>query len=370
MSRLRHEPDYVLLILILLLMLFGLAMLSSAAAPISYQRFGSSYYFFNQQIIKGLLPGLALFFIFANYPYQKLKKLAWPMMIGSIVLLTLVFIPGLAADYGTSRSWINIFGFSIQPSEIVKLTFLIYLAAWLTDRGEHQIKDWQTGFVPFLSALGLISFLMLLQPDLGTLSIIAVMSVVVYFVSGGHLKHLALLGGLGASLFVALVFIAPYRLARFTAFLHPERDPLGISYHINQALIAVGSGGWWGVGVGQSRQKFSYLPEVTGDSIFAVIAEEIGFIFSAAVIVVLLIIAHRCILLARQAPDRFAKLLVVGIVSWLIFQSFINISAMVALLPITGVPLPFVSAGGTALTMSLAAVGVLTNISRYSKIPS
>jgi len=368
MTSRQHEPDYTLVILVGLLMLFGLAMLSSAAAPISYERFGDSYYFFKHQLITGVVPGLILFSIFARYPYHRLKKIAWPLLGVTIAVLLLVFIPGLAAGYGTSRSWITIFGFSLQPAEIAKLTFLIYLAAWLDRRGEHRAKDFQSGFIPFVIVWGLVALLMVLQPDVGTLSIMTIMAVVVYFIGGGSLRHLALLGGGALVGFIGLVVAAPYRLARFTAFLHPERDPLGISYHINQALIAVGNGGWFGVGVGQSRQKFSYLPEVIGDSIFAVIAEEIGFIFSALVIVALLAIAYRCLLLIRHAPDRFAKLLVVGITSWLIFQSFINISAMIGLLPITGVPLPFVSAGGTSLAMSLAAVGILTNISRYRKI--
>ncbi|MFA5076378.1 MAG: putative lipid II flippase FtsW [Patescibacteria group bacterium] len=363
-----HQPDYILIALIAILVLFGLVMLSSAGAPISYQKFGNSYYYFTHQIITGLIPGLILFFFFSNYYYRKLREIAMPLLFISIILLILVFIPGLRTEYGTAHSWLNIFGFSVQPSEIVKITFLIYLASWLEQRGEHKIKDLHSGFIPFLTVLGVISLLMILQPDIGTLSVMIAMSLVVYFMAGGSTWHLLSLSGVGLMAFAVLVKISPYRLARFTAFLHPEKDPQGVAYHINQALIAVGSGGWLGLGLGHSRQKFAYLPEVTGDSIFAVIAEEIGFIFTVLVIILFLFLAWRGIKLAQAAPDKFAKLLVIGIVSWFIIQSFVNIGSVLGILPMTGLPLPFVSSGGTALMTCLAAAGILVNISRFCKI--
>ena len=285
-----------------------------------------------------------------------------------MVFLILVFIPGLAAEYGTAKSWLNIFGFSLQPAEVVKLTFLIYLAAWLNSRGERKVQDFRSSFLPFVISLGIISFLMVLQPDIGTLSIIVISALVVYFVGGGSLWHLAGICGIGLVGLLVLIKIAPYRLNRLVAFLHPEQDPQGIAYHIWQSLIAIGSGGFFGVGLGHSRQKFSYLPEVTGDSIFAVIGEELGFFFTALFIILLLVFAYRGIYLAKRTPDKFSRLLVVGIISWLIFQSFINIAAMLSLLPMTGIPLPFVSYGGTALMSSLAAMGILVNISKFSKI--
>lgn len=362
-----HQPDYFLVGIIAVMVLFGLTMLSSAGAPMSYQKFGDPYYFVKHQIISGLIPGLILFYFFSRFHYERFKKIAFLLLIGSVVLLTLVFIPGLGVVYNNSRSWLNIFGFSVQPAEVVKLSFLIYLAAWLNGRGERRVQDFRTSFLPFICSLGIISFLMLLQPDLGTLSIIVISSVVVYFVGGGSIKHLAMIAGAGVIGLLALVKIAPYRMNRFTAFLHPEGDPQGITYHLWQALIAVGSGGFLGLGLGHSRQKFSYLPEVTGDSIFAVIGEELGFVITSLFVVLLLLFAYQGIKLAKNAPDKFSRLLVVGIISWLIFQSFINICGMLAILPMTGVPLPFVSSGGTALMMSLAAAGILVNVSRFSK---
>jgi cell division protein FtsW len=363
-----HQPDYFLIAITAVMVLFGLIMLSSASAPLAYQKYNDPYWIVKHQIITGLIPGLILFFFFSRFYYEKLKKIAFPLLIFSILLLLLVFIPGLRTEYGTAKSWINIFGFSIQPSEIVKLTFLIYLAAWLNSRGEKKVQDLRSSFVPFVSALGAFSLLIMLQPDLGTLSIIVIMALVVYFVGGGSLKHLAIICGIGLLGFFTLVKVAPYRMNRFTTFLHPESDPQGIAYHIWQSLIAVGSGGFFGVGLGHSRQKFSYLPEVSADSIFAIIGEEIGFFFSALFIILLLLFTYQVIKLAKQAPDKFSRFLVIGILAWLIFQSFINIMSMLSLLPMTGVPLPLVSSGGTAMMTTLAAFGILVNISRFSKI--
>jgi len=363
-----HQPDYFLISISLILVLFGLIILSSASAPAAYQKFGDPYYFVKHQLVTGLIPGLILFFFFANFYYEKLKKLALPLLIGSIVILTLVFIPGIRSEYGTARSWLNIFGFSIQPAEVVKLTFLIYLAAWLAGRGETRVRDFRTSFLPFIIVLGVISLLMVLQPDIGTLSIIILSALVVYFVGGGSISHLVAVAGIGLLGFLILIKATPYRLNRFVAFLHPEKDPQGIAYHVWQSLIAIGSGGLFGLGFGHSRQKFSYLPEPTGDSIFSIMAEELGFFVATFFVVVLLLLAYRCLKLAKGSPDRFSRLLVIGIISSLIFQAFINIAAMLSLFPITGIPLPFVSAGGTSLMVSLSAMGILVNISKFSKI--
>jgi len=359
-----HKPDYVFIGLIGVIVVFGLVMLSSASSAVAYEKFGDSYWYLKHQIIFGLLPGLAVFFIMARTDYRKWKKYALPFLAVSVVLLFLVFIPGLGAGYGRAKSWINIFGVSLQPSEIVKLTFLIYLAAWLSGRREHDIKDTYSSFVPFVSILGIISFLMAVQPDIGTLSIIALISLVVYFAAGAPILHLGWISGAGALLFFILIKIAPYRAARFMTFLHPELDPQGIGYHINQALLAIGSGGFFGLGLGLSRQKFQYLPEVAGDSIFAVIAEELGFLFAVGLIIFFIFLALRGFKIAKSVPDGFGRLLAIGITSWFVFQAFINIGAMLSLLPITGIPLPFISYGGTALTVGLAAAGIMANISK------
>lgn len=364
----KHQIDLTLTLAIGALLLIGLVMLSSAGAVIAYERFSDSYFFLKRQIIFGVIPGLALAFIFSRIPYYTLRRFAFPMLLVSIGLLITVFIPGLGASYNTgSRSWITLGGFSLQPSEIVKLTFLIYLAAWLEQRGERGIKHFSYGFVPFVSLLGLIMFLMVLQPDVGTMMIIVMIAMAVYFVAGARLKHMGVLALGGAGLLALLIKIAPYRLARFTIFLNPELDPQGIGYHINQAFLAIGSGGWFGRGLGQSRQKFHYLPEVTGDSIFAIMAEEVGFLVVCIFLALLFFIAYRGLRIAASAPDRFSKLLAVGITCWIMIQSFVNIGAMVGLMPLTGVPLPLVSYGGTAMMINLASLGILLNISKYTR---
>lgn len=360
-----HKPDYVLIGLIGVIIVFGLVMLSSASSVAAYEKFQDNYWYFKHQIIFGLLPGIAAFLVMVKIDYRKWKKYAFPLLIISIILLLIVFIPGLGASYGRARNWINFFGMSMQPAEIVKLTFLLYLTAWLEKREKDKIKDFSSSFIPFVAVLGVIIFLMALQPDIGTMIVIVLISLAVYFSAGGSLIHLSWLSLLGGGFLFLLIKIAPYRAARLTTFLHPELDPQGIGYHINQALLAIGSGGLFGLGFGHSRQKFQYLPEVAGDSIFAVIAEELGFIFSVALVVLFIFLAVRGFKIAERAPDGFGRLVAVGITSWFIFQAFINIGAMINIFPLTGIPLPLVSYGGTAMAVGLAAMGILVNISKY-----
>lgn len=362
-----HSPDYVFIITFGIILLFGLIILTSAGSAVGYDKFQDSYHFIKHQLLFGVLPGLALLLIFSKFPYQKLKKFAMPLLFISILLLISVFIPGIGATYGSAKSWINVFSLSFQPSELVKLTFLLYLATWLEKRGEQGIKDFYYGFLPFVFLIGVIGLLMILQPDLGTLSIIIFMCMAVFFASGARLKHVSglILAGLISIYF--LIKTSPYRAARLTTFLHPELDPLGIGYHINQAFLAIGSGGIFGRGFGHSRQKFLYLPEVTGDSIFAVLAEELGFLFATILICLFVFLMYRGFKIAQNAPDLFGKLIVTGIISWFTFQAFFNISSMVGLLPMTGVPLPFVSSGGTALAVAMAAVGIIINVSKHAK---
>lgn len=363
----RHRPDYFLIINIVLIVILGLVTLTSASSAVGHQRFGDSYYFIKRQLLFGLLPGVCLFLFFYFFNYQLLKKLAVTLLLISIILLISVFIPGIGAEYGTAHSWIHIAGFSFQPSELVKLTFLIYLANWLEKRGESGVRDFYYGFLPFLFLIAIISTLMMLQPDLGTLAIIIFMCFTVFFASGAQLRHVFGLITVSGVAIYFLIKAKAYRTARLMTFLHPELDPQGIGYHINQAFLAIGSGGLWGRGFGHSRQKFQYLPEVTSDSIFAIYAEEMGLLFSAILLILYLGLMYRGLQIAKRAPDVFGRLLATGIIAWLMIQTFFNIGAMVGLLPITGVPLPFVSSGGTSLAMSLAAVGILTNISKHTK---
>lgn len=362
------KPDMYLICSILFLTLFGLIMLSSAGVAIGWAKFQDPYYYFKHQILFGFLPGLLLLFIFSKINYRIWQKYAPLLLFFSLILLILVFIPGLGGKWGTARSWINIFGFSLQPSEIVKLTFLLYLSAWLSSKEDHHIKDINYGFIPFIIVLGAIATLTILQPDTGTMMIIVLTALVVYFIAGAHIKHLVWLGILGVFSLMALLKISQYRSERLTTFLHPELDPLGKGYHINQALLAVGSGKIFGKGYGHSRQKFAYLPEAMGDSIFAVMAEELGFIISTLFVMAFLFFTLRCLKLAKMCEDKFGKLLVIGIVSWFMIQAIFNIGAMLSILPLTGVTLPFVSYGGTSLMVCLAASGILINISKQTKL--
>lgn len=360
----RASVDGVLLGLVAGLTVFGLLMLVSATGPEGWERHQDTYWFFKHQLLFGLMPGVVLCVLTTLIPYTLWRRLAGWMLVASIGLLVLVFVPGVGADFGTAHSWISVFGYSFQPSEIVKLTFLLYLAAWLEARSSKDLERPSSGLLPFVAVLGVIMLLMILQPDVGTMAVVVAIAGVMYFVAGAPWSHLSLLLGVGVMLFALLITIAPYRASRFTTFLHPELDPQGVGYHINQAFLAIGSGGAFGLGYGHSRQKYEYLPEVMGDSIFAVIAEEMGFFLTAGVVVAFGALAWRLLGLSASAPDEFARLVVIGVATWIMFQAGMNIAAMLGLMPITGVPLPFVSYGGTSLTMLLAACGIVFNISR------
>src|SRR5512142_108484 len=296
----RKRPDNVFLLMLGVLLAFGFVMLTSSSGPLAYQKFNDPYWFVKHQILTGFLPGAVLFLLFANVDYRRWRPLAPHLLIACIVLLLLVFLPGLAADWGTSKSWIRIAGYSFQPVEMVKLLFLLYLAALLEGRGEEGLRDVRTGLVPFLTALGVIAVLLMLQPDLGSLLVIAAIAFAAYFVAGAPWLHLSGILVAGAGAIAVLIKSAPYRAARLMTFLHPELDPQGVGYHINQAFLAIGSGGWFGLGLGHSRQKYLYLPEVAGDSVFAVIAEELGFIFMLAVLVLIASFIMRMVRISRE----------------------------------------------------------------------
>lgn len=358
--------DTALLVVVSVIILFGLIMLSSASGTFAYSRFNDGYYFIKHQLL-ALFVGVGMFYYFSRTDYHVWKKYSFHLLILSIILLLLVFIPGIssAANF-KAHSWINIFGFSLQPSEFVKLTFLIYLAAWLEARNK-KLEVVSQGFAPFLVVLGIIAFLMLLQPDFGTLSIILLTSLIAYFVGGGKISHILIIILVGILALFVMVKIKPYQAERFRCYMNPSYDSSGTCYQVNQALIAVGSGGLWGRGFGASRQKLMYLPEVSGDSIFPIIGEELGFFFSVLLVVLFLILFYRGYIIAKKAPDHFGQVLSIGIVSWLTVQAMINIGGMIDLMPMTGVPLPFISSGGSAIMSALAAVGILTNISRQAK---
>ncbi len=360
--------DYPFVIGFTVLILFGLLMLTSASSVVSFQKFRTTYFYVLHQILYGFLPGTILLFIFSKVNYHWWRKMAFPLLVVSILSLVLVFVPVIGFGYGGSHRWLHLGAFLFQPSEMVKLTFLLYMAAWLSNRGEKGVKDFSYGFLPFIFLLGVVSLLIILQPDMGTMSVIVVTVAVMYIMAGAKLSHVGLMLGGAVAAGGILIKFASYRLARFMTFLHPELDPLGVGYHINQALLAVGSGGLFGRGYGHSRQKFAYLPEVMTDSIFAVISEELGFIFGVGLIALFIFLAWRGLKIAQRAPDQFGRLVATGIVTWITFQSFLNIGAMLSILPLTGIPLPFVSYGGSALLSSMIAIGILLNISRQGSV--
>lgn len=359
----RKRPDPVFLALLGALVAFGFIMLTSASGPLAFQRFDDPYWFVKHQLLYGLLPGSAFFLLFANVDYRAWRRFAPHLLAASIVLLLVVFLPGIGAEWGTSKSWLHVGGFSLQPVEIVKLFFLVYLAALLERRAEAGEGGVGTGLAPFLVALGAIALLLMLQPDLGSLLVIAAIAFAVYFVAGAPWLHIVGIIAAGAGAVALLIKSAPYRAARLMTFLHPELDPQGVGYHINQAFLAIGSGGWFGMGLGHSKQKYLFLPEVAGDSIFAVISEELGFIFMLAVLALLAAFILRMVRIAQRAPDPFGRFAAIGIAGWVFFQSLFNIGSMIGIMPMTGLPLPFVSYGGSSMAVLLGAMGVLANIS-------
>lgn len=347
----------------LILVILGLAMLSSSAIVISYRNFGNNYYFVLNQIFPGLIMGIAGFFIAKKFPHQKLRGLALVFLLATIVLLVGVFIPHIGLDLKGAKRWINFFGFSFQPAEILKISFVIYLAAWLEKRRD-SIKSFVGGFVPFLVISGIIGILLIAQPDIGTLGVILITALLMYFAAGSKISHVFIAILLGIAMIMILAKIEPYRLNRVVAFLNPDANPLGISYQINQAVIAIGSGGPFGVGFGQSRQKYNYLPEPVTDSIFAISAEELGFIGAVVIIFLFLLFCYFGYRISKNASTEFGRLLGFGLTSWIVVQATINIAAISGLIPLTGVPLPFISYGGTSLAMALTSVGIISNIAK------
>lgn len=362
------QPDYILLAVIGILVVFGLIMVSSASIGQSQEGFQESYYYLKGQILKGLLPGLILGLIAYFIPYRWLKPLALPALVVSIIGLIMVFVPSISTGgHGGANRWIALGPVVLQPSEFLKLSFILYLAAWMAGKGK-TIKDFSEGLVPFLIVVGLVAVLILMEPDIGTLGVIGFTSIIIYFLAGARISHLGLIGFGSVLLFYFLTKFYSYAANRWQVFLHPELDPQGIGYQINQALLALGSGGLFGLGLGQGLQKFRYLPEPASDSILAVIGEELGFIGIMALLLLFIIFTFRGLKIAQGAPDDFGRLLAGGLTGWVVVQALINMAAICGLIPLTGITLPFISLGGTSLAITLIGMGILLNISRYSKI--
>jgi cell division protein FtsW len=357
-------PDYFLLAALCILLVFGLAMLSSASSGLGKQLFNNSYYYLEHQLLFGLTIGLAGFLVGYFVPYYKFKNVAFILLLISMAALVLVFTPLGTAASGSTR-WLRFGPLSFQPAELMKLTYILYLAAWLSN-SKKRATDFQSGLLPFAIISGVMAVLLILQPATSTVAILLGAGLVVYFVSGAPWKYILGILGIAAATVVLLIFVTPYRMARITGFLHPTQNLQGQNYQVNQSLIAIGSGGLWGVGYGQSATKDSYLPTPIDDSIFAVVAEELGFIGAGCLVALFGIVTFRMFWLAKRTGDQFGRMILIGFGTVIALQAFVNMASISGIIPLTGVPLPFVSYGGTALAVFITMSGVALNVTRYN----
>jgi len=368
------NPDYVLLGIVATILALGILILSSASAQLSQAKFHDSYYLLGHQLLMGILPGLLLGLALYKVPLSFLRKFAPLFIFGVVALLILVFVPQLGFGASGAQRWIHLGFASVQPSEILKLVFIIYLASWLSSRTGHiglpraspQSNAPGNTLWAFLLVVGFIGVLLVKQPDLSTFGIVALVAVAMYFLSGMPLRHTFFIIISGAALLLALVYSEPYRFQRLSAWLSPESDPMGKSFQASQALIIAGSGGAFGQGFGSSSSKYTLLPELIGDSVFAPYAQEVGFAGSFLLVALFALFAWRGFSIAQsRRTEKFEYLTALGITLWIVLQAMVNISSTIGLIPLSGIPLPFVSYGGTAIAMELAAAGILLNISRH-----
>lgn len=367
-----HRPDYAFLACVGIITIFGFAMLSSASSDTGKIKFDDTFYYLKHQLMYGLSLGIAGFIAGSLLHYRWWKRLA-PALLGiGLVMLLLVFTP-LGFSHGGAARWITVGPLSIQPAEIMKFAFVLYLAAWLSAKRSASFESagvrqtsLTAGLLPFLVLSGIVATLLILQPSTTAVVIILTAGLFVYFVSGARLTFIAGIAAMGIAALMLIIYITPYRFERIAAFFNPEANPQSVNYQLSQALTSIGSGGVWGVGFGQSVSKYKYLPEPIGDSMFAVIAEELGFAGALGVIVLFMGMGVSAFKIARQSTDQFAKLTVVGFISIIMIQAFIHIAAISGVTPLTGIPLPFISYGGTSLAVFLTMAGIIVNISKYT----
>ena len=354
------KPDLLVFIAVIALLSIGLVMVFSASSVMGLADYGNPYHYVHRQSILALV-GLVLMFILMRVDYHIFRPLALPGLLISFALLILVLFVGTGT--GGATRWIRLPGFNLQPSEVAKLIMVNYVAVYLSHKRENTRKFF-SGLLPILLFTGAQFALIMLEPDFGTGVALVFTVLVMLFAGGAHLGQLILVGLSSVPVLYYLVTMKEYRMPRLFAFWDPWADPTDTGWNVIQSLLAIGSGGLFGLGLGRSRQKFSYLPEHHTDFIFAILCEELGFIGGFAVVSLFFIIAWRGLRIAMRAPDLYGSLLAIGITSMLAFQAMLNIGVVSGSLPVTGIPLPFISHGGSSLLMSLAAVGILLNISR------
>lgn len=359
--------DRILLFSILVLTLGGFFIFMSAALGLLTRDGAGFADVALGQFLFGVVGGLIALSITSVIPYRLYRRFA-PILFGiAVALMLLVFAPGIGLELKGAHRWLDLGFATVQPAEVLKIAYVIYLGVWLS-RKRMNVKRAADGLVPFLTLTGISAGILLMQPDTGTALVLIAGGGAMFAASGASLRDIIVLVVAGVLVFGAVVMARPYVLDRIATFLDPARDPRGSSYQVQQSLIAIGSGGAWGRGFGQSVQKFGYLPEPVGDSIFAVYAEEAGFAGALLVLLAFLVFGLRGLWIAARAPDVFGGLLAVGIVILVMAQSFLNMASMLGVFPLTGVPLVFISHGGTALLSALAASGILLNISRARRV--
>ena len=359
----RAKVDKTFLIVTILLVVFGFFIFSSASlALLAKENSNYSSVAFSQTVL-GLVCGSIAMYLSARTDYKIWKKFAFYILILAIVLNILVLIPSIGFEHGGARRWLSVLGVSFQPSELLKLGFIIYFAAWVS-AVKDKIKTFSWGLAPFVVILGICGGLLLKQPDHDTLLVLSATGIAMFVAAGARWKHILLLAIIGLMALSFKIYTTPYAMQRVNTFLNPAADSLNTGWQTQQSLIAVGSGGLFGRGFGQSVQKFTYLPEPVGDSVFAVAAEELGFIGSILLITLFVLFCTRGLKIASGGTNPFARLTVVGIVIMIVSQAFVNIGAMLGVVPLSGITLPFVSQGGTSLFFTLLEAGIVLSISR------
>lgn len=368
-SRRKHRPDYLLIIAVGILLGLGLVIIYSISPVLSHKLLDDvnrNYFLYGQLLHVGL--GLAAFMFTSNFNYTRWQKLLPVLLILTGLSLLFLVIPGLSVSKNGATRWVDIGLFSYQPVELLKLTLVVGLATYFSRLNIAELKNRARGFWPIAGLLLLVVLLVVfLQRDLGTMIVIAAIVVGLFFAAGVDFAQLATLLALGGGLGAASILLFPHRIERITTFVNPDSNVGGAGYHLNQALIAIGSGGVLGLGIGKSVQIYGYLPEAANDSIFAIIGETFGFVGSLVILGLFGFLALRMLRIAQSAPSRYSQLLVLGVLMWVITQTAVNITAMVGIIPLTGVPLPFLSYGGTSLVMTMAAMGIIVNVSKYTE---
>jgi cell division protein FtsW len=361
----RRKPDYPLLTAVGVLVPIGLVMVYSSSFVDAYTTRDGPLYYALRQLVAGIIGTIALL-VAMRIDYRFWQKYSLHFMGATVALLAVtLLLPADLTVVNGAKSWIRIGTFSMQPSEIAKLALIIYFANWLSKRRD-KLSSFYLGLIPVGVALGVVCGLVLLGGDLGTTIVIALIGLTVYFVAGANLLHILFVAGLAVGVFLAMINAAAYRMSRIEAWRDPFANALGAGYHAVHSLLALGSGGLFGVGLGQARQKFLWLPQAHTDTIFSIIGEEFGFIGTMFIVICFLVIAYRGMRIAGRSSDPFAALLAVGITAWLVFQALINIAVVTTVIPFTGLTLPFISYGGTSLVMSMVAAGILLNISKHT----